>query len=70
MQTLTSQDIDYLAASFKAWCAANSKPAPTTEDAFIYFSYVQEQEPYLADLIDGDWEDFVAFLRERRLLAE
>ncbi len=70
MQTLTSQDIDYIGVSFKLWCAASDKPAPTAEHAFAYFSYVQEQEPYIAELIDGDWDDFLAFLRERRLLAE
>ncbi len=73
MQTLTSEEIDYVSASFRAWCAvhteSHAKPAPTLESAFAYFSYVQEHEPFVAELIDGDWEDFVAFLRERQLLA-
>ena len=69
MQTLTSEEIDYVSASFRAWCAVHAKPVPTLESAFAYFSYVQKHEPFAAELIDGDWQDFVAFLRERQLLA-
>jgi hypothetical protein len=70
MQTLTSEDIDYVSGSFRAWCTANNQPKPSLDQAFAYFSYVQEYEPYVAELIDGDWDDFVIFLRERKLLAD
>jgi hypothetical protein len=70
MQTVTSDESDYIVASFRAWCVANGKAAPTVEDAFAYFNYVQANEPFVAEKLDGDLEDFIAFLRERRLLAE
>ncbi|MBY0509022.1 MAG: hypothetical protein K2P94_02615 [Rhodospirillaceae bacterium] len=66
MQTVTSDEIYYIVASFRAWCVANNKAAPTAEDAFVYFSYVQANEPFVAEKLDGDWDDFLAFLRERR----
>lgn len=69
MQTITSDEIDYIVASFRAWCADNGKPLPTAEDAFAYFSYAQAHEPFVADKIDGDWDDFLAFLQERRLIG-
>lgn len=70
MQTLTSDEIDYIATSFRAWCAAQGKSAPTADDALAYFSHVQANEPFVAEWIDDDWEDFIAFLRERRLVEE
>jgi hypothetical protein len=70
MQTLTSDEIDYIAASFRAWCASEGKAAPTADDAAAYFSHVQTHEPFIAERIDGDWDDFIAFLRERQLLQE
>ena len=70
MQTLTSEEIGYIAASFRAWCAANGKFAPTADDALAYFSHVQSHEPFVAERIDGDWDDFIAFLRERQLVPE
>jgi hypothetical protein len=69
MQTVTSDEIDYIVASFRAWCVANGKPAPTAEDAFVYFSHVQEHEPFVAEKLDSDWDDFLAFLQERRLIG-
>jgi len=69
MLTMTSQDIDYVTASFKAWCVQNTKPAPTAEDAEVYFTYVQHFEPSVAELLDNDWDDFLVFLRERGLLV-
>ncbi len=68
MQTLTSDEIGYITASFRAWCTAHGKSAPTREDAEAYFIYVQHNEPFIAERIDDDWDDFVAFLTERRLL--
>jgi hypothetical protein len=70
MQTLTSDEIDYIAASFRAWCTAHVPSTPTAKDALVYFSYVQAHEPFVAEKIDGDWDDFVAFLRERQLVQE
>ena len=70
MQTLTTAEIDYITASFRAWCAAQRKDAPTLEEASAYFSYVQANEPFIAERLDDDWDDFVAFLRERRLIEE
>ncbi len=70
MQTLTSDEIDYIAASFRAWCSAEGKAAPTADDALAYFTQVQAQEPFIAERIDGDWDDFIAFLRERRLMED
>lgn len=69
MQTITSDEIDYIVASFRAWCVANDKPAPTAEDALAYFSYAQSNEPFVAEKLDGDWDDFLAFLQERRLVG-
>jgi len=69
MLTMTSQEIDYVAASFAAWCAANGTSAPDVTAALAYFNHVQENEAYVAELIDADWDDFIAFLRERRLIA-
>lgn len=69
MQTLNSAEIDYVTASFKAWCAENHKPAPTLEDAAVFFAHVQSREPHLAELMDDDWEDFQAFLFERQLVG-
>jgi len=69
MLTMTSQEIDYVVASFKAWCVQHDKPAPTLEDAEVYYTHVQHFEPAVAEFVDGDWDDFVAFLRERSLLA-
>ncbi len=69
MLTMTSQEIDYVAASFKAWCVQHKKPAPTAEDAEVYFTYVQHFEPSVAELLNNDWDDFLAFLRERGLLV-
>ena len=54
MQTLTSDDTDYIAASFKAWCRENHKPAPAVEDALAYLTYVQDNAPFIAELIDDD----------------
>jgi hypothetical protein len=68
MQTVTADEIDYIVASFRAWCAANGKPAPAAEDAYAYFLYVQSAEPFVAEKLDDDWDDFLAFLLERRLL--
>jgi len=68
MQTVTSDEIDYIVASFRSWCATHGKPAPTAEEAMAYFSYVQTNEPFIAEKLDGDWEDFLAFLQERRLI--
>jgi len=70
MQTLTADEIDYIAASFRAWCSAHGKSAPTADDALAYFSYVQEHEPFIAERIDDDWDDFISFLHERRLVLE
>ncbi len=70
MQTLTSDEIDYIAASFRAWCSAEGKGAPTADDALAYFTHVQAHEPYIAERIDGDWDDFIAFMRERRLVDD
>lgn len=70
MQTLTSDEIGYITASFRAWCAAHGKTAPTADDALAYFAYVQDHEPFVAERIDDDWDDFIAFLRERRLVPE
>ena len=70
MQTLTSDEIDYITGSFRAWCAAEGKLAPTAEDAAAYFSHVQDHEPFIAERIDGDWDDFIAFLREWRLVQD
>ena len=70
MQTLTSAEIDYIAASFQAWYAAQGKSAANADDALAYFSHVQAHEPFVAERIDGDWDDFIAFLRERRLVQE
>lgn len=70
MQTLNSDEIGYITASFRAWCAANGKPAPTADDALAYFSHVQDHEPFVAERIDGDWDDFIAFLREWRLVGD
>ena len=70
MQTLTSDEIDYIIASFRAWCAAQGKTPPTAEDAAAYFSHVQDHEPFVAERIDGDWDDFIAFLREWRLVQD
>ena len=70
MQTLTSGEIDFIAASFCAWCAAHGKSAPTEDDALAYFSHVQAHEPFVAERIDGDWDDFIAFLHERQLVQE
>ncbi len=69
MQTISSGEIDYLAASFRAWCKANAVTTPDADAAQAYFAYVRENEPYAAELIDDDWEDFIAFLTERRLLG-
>lgn len=69
MLTVTEQEIDFVAASFKAWCAQHGKAAPTADDAAAYFAFAQSNEPYAAELIDNDWDDFLAFLQERRLLA-
>ena len=69
MLTMTSDEIDYVAASFKAWCAAHGKPAPDADDALAYFTYAPTQDPTVAEFIDGDWDDFQAFLRERRLIS-
>ena len=69
MQTITSDEIDYIVANFKAWCVANAKPAPTAEDAFAYFAHAQSSEPFVAERLDGDWPDFLAFLQERQLIA-
>lgn len=69
MQTITSDEIDYIVASFKAWCRTNAKPAPTAEDALAYFNYAQNAEPFVAERLDGDWPDFLTFLQERRLVA-
>jgi hypothetical protein len=69
MQTLNEQDIDYIVTSFKAWCAAHAKPAPTSEDALAYFTYAQENEPFIAERMDGDWDDFLAFLQGRWLVG-
>jgi hypothetical protein len=68
--TMTSQEIDYVAASFAAWCAANGRSSPDVTAALAYFNQVQHHEPYAAELIDADWDDFIAFLRERRLIVE
>lgn len=68
MQTITTDEIEYIAASFRAWCAAQGKPAPTAEDAFAYFSHAQTNEPFVAEKLDGDWDDFLAFLQERQLV--
>jgi hypothetical protein len=70
MQTLTSDEIDYIAASFRAWCAAEGKLIPTADDALAYFSHVRTHEPFIAERIDDDWDDFIAFLRERRLVQD
>ena len=70
MLTMTEQEIDFVAASFRAWCTARGKSAPTADDALAYFSHVQAHEPFVAERIDGDWDDFIAFLRERRLVQE
>lgn len=70
MQTITSAEIDYIVASFRAWCAEHGKPAPTAEDALAYFTHVQQAEPFIAERLDDDWDDFLAFLRERRLIAD
>jgi hypothetical protein len=70
LQTLTSSEIDYIAASFRAWCAAQDKPAPTADDASAYLSHVQANEPFVAERIDDDWDDFIAFLHERQLVQE
>jgi hypothetical protein len=70
MQTVTSDEIDYITASFKAWCAANAKPAPTAEEAYAYFQHAQAAEPFIAEKLDGDWPDFLAFLQERRLVTD
>ena len=70
MQTLTSDEIDYVAASFRAWCAGHGKAVPTVEDALAYFTDAQSNEPFVAEKLDGDWDDFLAFLRERRLVPE
>lgn len=70
MQTLSSGEIDYITASFRAWCAAEGRTAPTADDALAYFSHVQDHEPFVAERIDGDLEDFVAFLREWRLMED
>ncbi len=68
MLTMTEQEIDFVAASFRAWCTENGKLAPSADDAAAYFAQVQNNEPMAAELIDHDWEDFLAFLQERRLL--
>jgi hypothetical protein len=70
MHTLASDEIDYITASFRAWCATQGKSDPTADDALAYFSHVQAHEPFVAERIDGDWDDFIAFLRERRLVQE
>jgi len=70
VQTVTSAEIDYIVASFKAWCTAHGKATPTTEDAAAYFTHVQQAEPFIAERLDDDWDDFLAFLRERRLIVD
>jgi hypothetical protein len=69
MQTMTSDEIAYVVASFKAWCAAHDKPVASEEEALGFFTYVHNEAPALAELITDDWEDFIAFLQERRLLG-
>jgi hypothetical protein len=68
MLTLTSQEIDYLAADFTGWCRQHAIAAPDVEAARAYFNSVHAHAPAAAELIDGDWEDFLAFLGERHLL--
>ena len=68
MQTVTTDEIDYVTASFRAWCLEHEKPAPTVEDAFAYFNHAQSNEPFIAEKLDGDWDDFLAFLLERQLV--
>jgi hypothetical protein len=69
MLTMTSQEIDCVVASFKAWCTQNNKPAPRPEDAEVYFTYAQHFESSIGELIDNDWDDFLVFLNERGLLG-
>ena len=68
MLTMNDQEIGYVAASFRAWCMQHKIAAPDLDTARAYFDYVQGHEPSVAEFIDGDWDDFLVFLNERRLL--